>query len=206
MILFLRACLVSLALLFTYFFGETMEQFLLQVIRIFIAVEPSNAVTFNLIHAAILLFPLVLFGVLISIATIDDSRLRNRSQTVVGGMLLGLLAYRLFQVWWILKWGAFADDPTIRTEAFSQGQIVFLEQFAPWMILGISSALLPAIIEESSDSVFYAALSSLCLFLWLIIAKKLPPANTYTQSLAALFMTVSTGFATGTVVKKIKES
>ena len=42
-----------------------------QIIRMFIAVDPSNAIRFNLIHAAILLFPLVILGLFISIATIS---------------------------------------------------------------------------------------------------------------------------------------
>jgi len=47
MILPLRVALAVLAVIFTYFFGETLEKFLLEVIRFFVAMESSNALMFN---------------------------------------------------------------------------------------------------------------------------------------------------------------
>ncbi len=206
MISFLRALLVILALALTHAFGETLEQFLLQVIRIFIAVEPSNAVRFNLVHILILLSPLVLLGILVSIATVDDPALRKRAQKIVLGMLLGLLAYRIFQIWWIVKLGAMGEFDTSRTESFSAGQILFLERIAPWLILGSASALVPAVTEPESDSNFYAALASLCLFVWLVISNKLPPGQGFGESVTSLGITVAAGFLLGRAVLKIKAS
>src|SRR3989344_8838448 len=124
MILALRTLLVSLALAFTFFFGETMEEFLFQVIRLFLAVDPSNALRFNLIHAAVLLFPLLLFGIVISIASVDDPLLGRRARTLVAGMVLGLSAFRLYQVWWIFNASG--------TEMLTSLQLVFLEKAAPF--------------------------------------------------------------------------
>src|SRR5437867_4321390 len=110
MIAALRLVLLALSLLFAYFFGDTMEQFLLQVIRLFIAVDPSNAIRFNLVHTAIILFPLALLGVFLTVATIDDRALRRHAQRIASGMFLSLFLYRLFQVWWILKTSALSDQ------------------------------------------------------------------------------------------------
>src|SRR3989338_4043701 len=122
-------------------------------------------------------------------------------------MILGLLAYRLYQVWWILNWGVLSgEDVSNQTVTFTSGQIFFLEHIAPFMILGGSSSLLPAILETKSDSVFYAALSSLCIFVWLILTHKLPPDQTHFQSLGSFFVTTLTAIALGLLIKKIKKS
>ena len=197
MILGLRISLVSLALAFAYFFGETMEEFLFQVIRLFLAVDPSNALRWNLIHAAVLLFPLLLFGIVISIASVDDPLLGRRARTLVAGMVLGLSAFRLYQVWWIFN--------SAGTEMLNWTRLVFLEKAGPFLILGGISALLPAIKEESKDSIFYAALASLCMFLWLVITRKLPPGQTHAEALASFLICISAGLAVGGFVKKAKE-
>ena len=207
MILFLRCALAALTLCFAFFFGETMEQFLFQAVRMIIPIDPGNAVRFNLIHGAILLFPLMIFGVLVSIATVDDQALKKRSQGIVLGMLLGLLAYRLYQVWWILKLGVTAaEDAPNQTEAFTSGQIFFLDRVAPFLILGGSSGLIPAVKEAASNSVFYSTLTSIFIFIWLILTHKLPPGQSHLQSMASFLVTVFTGITLGLIVKKIKES
>ena len=187
MILALRILLVSLALAFAFFFGETAEEFLFQVIRLFLAVEPSNALRFNLIHAAVLLFPLLIFGAVVSIAAVDDPLLGRRARTLVAGMMLGLAAYRLYQVWWLFN--------STGTEMPA----------TPFLILGGCSAFLPAIREEAKDSVFYAALAAVSIFLWLVVTRKLPPGQTHVEALASFLICMSSGLAVGVFVKKAKE-
>lgn len=208
MIFALRATLISLTLVFTYFFGKTMEQFLLQVVRLFVALDSSNAVQFNLILTAILLFPLILFTVFLSIATIDDPDLRQRFQRIGLGMLLALFLFRVYQVWWLLKAGAFSGDGDLQggVETFTSGQIYFLEQVLPYVILGAASGLIPAVQESRWDSAFFATLSAFSIFIWLIATHKLPPTQDFSQSLFAFFLTVFSGFGTGFLVKRIKES
>lgn len=198
MILFLRIFLVYLALVFAFFFGETTEEFLFQVIRLFVAVDPANALRFNLIHAAVLLFPLLLFGAIVSIATVDDPLLGRRGRTIVAGMILGMAAYRLYQVWWIFN--------SSGTELLTWTRMVFLEKAAPFLALGGSAALLPALREESKDSIFYAALASVSIFLWLVITRKLPPGQTHVEALSSFLICVSAGLITGIIVGKIKQS
>lgn len=198
MILALRILLVSLALAFAFFFGETMEEFLFQVIRLFVAVDPANALRFNLIHAAVILFPLILFGAIVSIASVDDPLLGRRARTIVAGMILGMAACRLYQVWWIFN--------SSGTEMLTWARMVFLEKAAPFLVLGGSAALIPAIREEAKDSVFHAALAAVSIFLWLVITRKLPPGQTHVEALSSFLICVFAGLITGIIVGKIKQS
>src|SRR3989344_8852781 len=176
MILILKINLISLGLAFPLFFGETMENFLLEIIRMFISLSPENALRYNLVHAGVLLFPLALFAGIVSIAALDDPALRARLQRIAGGMLLGLAAYRAYPVWWILNSGV------------ESIQIMFLERTAPFIILGSFSGLIPAVQEKGKDSIFFAGLASFAIFAWLLMTRKLPIGLTPLESLTSLMV------------------
>ena len=170
-----------------------MENFLLEIIRMFISLSPENALRYNLVHAGVLLFPLALFAGIVSIAALDDPALRARLQRIAGGMLLGLAAYRAYQVWWILNSGV------------ESIQIMFLERTAPFIILGSFSGLIPAVQEKGKDSIFFAGLASFAIFAWLLMTRKLPIGLTAMESLTSLMVCTATGIAIGAFAKKARE-
>jgi len=172
-ILQLRIVLSVLAIVFTYFFGETLENFLFEVIRFFVAVEPSNALFFNVVHMILSVIPLLILGGMVSISFGGEADLRNRLWGVVSGVVLALIALRVFQLWWLFR-GGFGSDFIETGETFSVGQLYFIENIFPYILIGVLACLVVTFIEIKTYLCFvFSALSASSAFLWLLLTKKI---------------------------------
>lgn len=205
MILPLRISLFILGILFAYFFGETLEKFLLEVVRFFVSLETSNALLFNFVHLIILIIPLLLYGVVVLISLSGEESLRLRFFWVIGGMVSGLVSYRIYQVWWIFR-GGVGEDISSWSETLTLNQLYFLEKVLPYMMVGIFSALVVGLGEKETEQIgVFSILSSASSFLWLLATHKIQNISGPAQIAGAFGMTCFCGFAIGQAIKKIKE-
>ena len=204
----MRAALFAFGVLFTYFFGGTMEKFVLEVVRFFISVEPSNAIFFNLAHMAVLIVPLFLFGLILSISFADEPVLRRRLLLVITGMGFGIISYRIYQIWWILRGAGLEVDESASswTESLTVGQLYFWEKILPYLLIGVSASLVPCIAEkESKSTLLYAVITPVSAFLWLFITRKIQNLQGLPEIAIAFLSAAACGLALGMVSRKIRE-
>ena len=123
----LRIAVLLLGICFAYFFGETLERFLLEVVRFFISLEPSNAILFNLIHLLTMLAPLMVLAIFVRIALGGEASLENRFHIIFWGIVLALISYRGCQIWWVFR-GGIGEESSSWTESLEPSQLFFLEK------------------------------------------------------------------------------
>lgn len=205
MILPLRIALFILGIVFAYFFGETLERFLLEVVRYFVALESSNALFFNAIHLLIMLAPLLLFGLLIATALSGEPQLQSRFYVVLGGTALGLISFRIYQIWWVFRGGIGVESGSW-SESLSVGQLYFLEKIAPFVILGVISASVVAITEKETKKVpLYSLVAPLCSFFWLFFTHKIQNLDSNLQIFYAILVSCISGLLIAFPIKLIRE-
>lgn len=205
MILPFRIALFSLSVLFTYFFAETLEKFLLEVIRYFIVIEISNALFFNLVHITISIVPVLLFGMICSISIAGEKGLVKRMWLMLFGLMAGIILFRSYQIWWVFR-GGVGEDINSWTETLSLNQLYFLEKLLPFILLGVVSSLVYSIFEnESEKTLLYSLFSSLSAFIWLFITHKIQNLNGFKEIILAVFVCLICGFLTSFSIKRIKE-
>lgn len=205
MILPLRVVLFVCGILFSYFFGETLEKFIIEVVRFFIALEPDNAFLFNSIHMIILLVPLALFGLLVSISFSGELALSSRLWLVMGGIAAGIISFRIYQIWWVFR-GAMGDDSDSWSESLSPEQLYFMEKLLPYIIVGIASSLVISIGEKETKKIeFYGLISAVSSFLWLFITHKIQNVSGIMQMGAAFIVTCLCGLAVAMAARRARE-
>jgi high-affinity nickel permease len=94
MILVLRVLLFLLAFVFCFLLGSTSEGLLLEVVRRFVSVDPSNAVFFNAVLLAVSAAPVLLFGAIGSVSLSGEKIWNRRLWQTVAGLLGALISVR----------------------------------------------------------------------------------------------------------------
>jgi hypothetical protein len=208
LILSFRIALFIFGIFFTYYFGETMEKFVLEVVRFFISIDSSNALAFNAAHLIVLISPLLFLAVIISLSLSDERLFRRRFLLVLGGMGIGIIAFRIVQIWWIFRGGGFQMGGEINSwsESLTPAQAYFWEKVFPFILVGAASGVAPAIGEsDSKNIVMCSAVSSLSAILWLFVTRKIQNLEGASQVSCALISVCACGAAAGLVIKKIRE-
>lgn len=168
-----------------------MEKFLLEVIRFFVAIDSSNAMFFNMVHLIISIIPLLAIGAIISVSLTGERDLHTRLWMIVAGMILGLTTFRIYQVWWVFR-GGIGDEFSTWTESLSVEQLFFLEKALPYILMGLSSSIVPAIAEKEMKKMYMDAMStSAGTFIWLLATRKIQNLENYLQISCALLITLS---------------
>ncbi len=173
MVLPLRVILLVFAVLFTYFFGGTLEHFLLDVVRFFIAVEMSNAISYNLLHLAITTAPLLVLGVIGSVPLSSDAKILNRYWWIILGVVLSIAGYKCYQLWWLFR-GGFMGDSEIIEESMSEQKLFWLQNVLPFIVIGSSASLIGALWEKKTPREFcFVLLYPIISYGWMRCTHKL---------------------------------
>lgn len=205
MILPLRISLFIFSIAFAYFFGSTLEKFLLEVVRFFTPLETSNVLFYNGAHFIIATIPLILFGFMTSISFSGEPAFKTRIWLVVWGMMIGLISFRIYQIWWIFR-GGIGEEVNSWTESLTMTQLYFFEKVLPYIIIGITASLIISIREKDiNKNVFYSALSAISAFLWLLITKRLQDLNSIKEIGTAFGISCLCALIVGFVIKKIRQ-
>ena len=182
-----------------------MERFLLDVVRFFISLEPSNALLFNFVYLVLLIIPLLLYGCVISISLSGERLLRRQFFLMLAGIAVGIISYRMIQIWWVLR-GGIGEETNTWSETITINQLYFIEKIFPYIIMGSSSALVVALFEkETKKIVIFSILSASSSFLWLLITHKIQNLLGIVQIITALFVSCTCGLAVGLAVRKARE-
>ena len=204
MILLFRAALFASAVIFTYLFAETSDKLLLEVVRFVIPLDMSNAVLFNAVYLVISFAPILLFGLIFSVSVSGENIPRRRVWLTVVGILAGMAAFRIHQVWWVLR-GEMSENINVWTESLSVNRIYFLENILPFVLVGTLSSPLASMFEEKASDIFmYSAIASAGTVFWLFITHKLQNLEGFTQIASGMFVSLLCGFAVAVFIIFLK--
>ena len=203
MILHFRIALVLASLAFAYFFGVTLEKFILEVIRIFIPVDVSNAAYFNLAQVFAAVFPVFLLGAVLSLSYGADEKERADLWRGTWSVIFGITAFRLFQLWWILRGGVGEGLQTV-TEEVALNHLFWMEKSVPFLVLGGVSSLAMAV-QERAVYIKHAVYSSCFSYLWLFFTHQIPGIEGPKERFISLFFLLISAIFCAKGVKKIKE-
>jgi len=207
MIIPFRIALVFISVLFIYFFGETLERFILDVIRYLIPLTESNAILFNGFHSAAYLAPVLFLGFIITASLGGEPQIKRKVWSIVLGVAIGIFAYRMYQVWWVLRGGGLGSGNEIEswTESLTTTQQYFLEILLPYILVGTLSGLITSLINKDYLYHHYSgAVSSSVAFLWLFATHKIQNLTGFLQYFISFVVVSGAGFAVGYLFRRIK--
>lgn len=196
MLPYLRWSLFAAGVLFFSLIGFTAENFVIEVARRLVPIDPQNLIAFNALHIAATLLPILAIGLLLHAAIGNDQGFGPRLWVVVFGIVLGVAGFRVDQLVKVLN--AASQIPAIVPP--SRYQVYFFDFFAPYIYLGVltylPSILLKSHLKISINTVF----SSVTLaFLWIMGSGKSPVTHSamavFVGYLIALLSAIAAHFA-----------
>lgn len=207
MIHVLRSGVLLSGFLFAWFFGQTSERFLLEVVRRFIALETSNAFFFNGVHLLVLLLPVLLFAAAVSLSWSGEPDWQETILSSFWGMALGVAAFRLFRLWVLFRAGGMMPEDSGRfwSEALGRGDIYLSERVLPFFLAGaVSGAVLGVRKKNLKNLYIWTVLGTCATFFWIAAAQR-PAFDGLYSFLGSLIIMVLGGFFTAFVVIKIRK-
>ncbi len=200
----LRFALIGLSIALAFVFGQTAEKCLLEVIRYFVFVDMGNALFFNAVYLVCAAVPVLVFGLIVSVSVNDDEDLKRRMWAVVWGIVLSLTAFRIYQVWWVMRGGGDADF-SAWSESVTESDLFFREKVYPYIMLGLCAGIVCILRERN---VVYlpveCLLSGVAAFWWLYFTGKLQNLNGMKEAVLPCMVTASAGLFLGLMGKQLR--
>ncbi len=181
MLPYLRWSLFAAGVVFFSLIGFTAENFIIEVARRLVPIDPQNQVLFNVLHIAATILPIVAIGLLLHAAMGSERGMVPLLWTILFGVILGVVGLRVEQLVKILKAGS-ELPPVIPPSRY---QAYFFDYIAPYLYLGVLS-FLPTIFYKSTLKISVnIVISSVTLaFLWIVGSGKAPVTHSSMMILA----------------------
>lgn len=179
---------------------------MLEVIRIFVPVEPANALFFNLIYLLILLFPLFVYAGIVSISLSGEPESQQRFRLIILSIASGIIVWRSYHLWWLLRGvGGAEEQVSTISETFTPAQLYFLENLLPYILLGIITSLVVSCWEKNKEKLWLISLvATLSTLSWLYVTNKLQNITSLGRGTIMLLTSCFSGLMVSIVVRKIR--